>query len=820
MRKINFTADVLPHAIAIAVFLVVTIFFFKPVFLENKKIHQDDIQQWEGSSKALRDFRDETGEEGLWVPSMFSGMPAYLVNVQWGNQVVSYLKTVMAFWMPHPIGNIFLAFVSYYILLLAFGVRPYLAIAGAIAFGLSSYMIIGLSAGHNGRIGAIALMPLVMAGIHLVFTGKKFLGFGVTTAGFALHLRENHLQITYYLAIIVMIYGLVQLITYYKNKELSQWAKNVGLLIPAVIIAIGSFIGPLWGVTEYSAYSTRGKSELTTANNPEATNESGMSKQYAFEFSYGILEPMTLLIPQFYGGATSNFLVQNEDSETFKALANARDKELVNQLANYTSAYWGPQRMSAPYYAGAIIVFLFALGVAFADKKVRWWLVSLTVLGIVLSWGKSFEAFNYFLFDYLPGYNKFRSVTFALVIALFAMPLLGFIGLENVMTSGLNKAGKKKLLIVLGLTGGLCLLSLVFSGMLSFMRDIESQLPSWFVGALAEDRQNLLTSDAIRSLMFIIAAFVVIYFEVYKKLAPVFFYVFIIFMITIDLSVVDKRYLSQEQFQRKRGSMAFVKTEADEEILKDKSYYRVFTLGNSLSDTWNEAQTSYFHNSIGGYHGAKLNRYQDLLDSCLYRETAEFIQDAQSGNINFPAYGILNMLNTKYIKFGTARNAVMQNTAANGNAWFVDEVITAKSATEELKHVCNINTATTAVVDVSRFTVPNISADSLSDIRIVEHKPNYLKYEADANSNGLVVFSEIYYEKGWRAFIDSKETPILRANYVLRALPVPQGKHIIEFKFEPKAYFTGNAITTASSWLMLLVLLGSIGLSLRKRSEV
>ena len=303
MKKIDFVRDVLPHCVAIAIFLIVTFFFFNPVFLENKALNQQDIQQWEGSSKSMRDYRESTGDEPLWSESMFSGMPGYLVNVEWGNKAVSYLKGVLAFKLPHPICNIYLAFVCYYIMLCAFGIRPYLAIAGALAFGLSSYMVIGLSVGHSSRIGAIAFMPLVMAGIHLAFTDRRILGFGVTAAGLALHFRENHLQMTYYLMMIVGIYGLIQLILFIKAKRAVEFGKSIAVLLPAVLIAVGTFCGPMWAITEYTTYS-RGKSELTSTQITEQSE--GVGKTYAFQYNYAILEPMTLLIPNFYGGSSGN----------------------------------------------------------------------------------------------------------------------------------------------------------------------------------------------------------------------------------------------------------------------------------------------------------------------------------------------------------------------------------------------------------------------------------------------------------------------------------------------------------------------------------
>ncbi len=808
MKKINFKEHVLPHLVAVIVFLIVTISFFNPVFIDNKSISQHDIQQWEASSKSLRDYREATGEEGLWAPSIFSGMPAYLVNLEWSNGVIVAVKKILSVGLPHPVVNIYWAFLSYYILLLAFRVRPMLAIVGALAFGLSSYMIIGIAAGHNARIGSIAFMPLVMAGIHLAFTNKRILGFGVTSLGMALHLRENHLQMTYYLLLIVLVYGLVHFIIAVREKSILSFFKNLGVLIPAAILAVGTFIGPLWAISEYSEYSIRGKSELVSSAQPT----SGLSRDYAFAYSSGVLETITVMIPDFYGGSSSNFLVQDDESATYKALMQSGDNNMANQLARYTSAYWGPQSLTAPYYGGAITCFLFVLGIVFADKKYVWWLVSVSVLGIVLSWGSHFAGFNYFVFDYLPGYNKFRSVTFAIIILLFSMPLLGMMGLEKFFELGLNKETKKKLIIAFAFTGGLCLLVWLLAGMASFMREGELQLPAWFLNALKEDRRSLLKADAFRSFSFILAVFILLFFDVRKRISQFGFYAFLIFMMAMDLSLVDKRYFSADNYQRKRTSN-FVATAADQEIMKDKSVFRVYNLQEPFST---EGRTSYYHNSLGGYHGAKIRRYQDLYDSCLSEETNEFIADAQAGHLQFENYGVLNMLNTKYIMFGPDKGNIIPNPAANGNAWFVRDVVKVNSPGEELSKVCEVDTKNVAVIDNSKFQVQNIMMDSLSRIELTEMKPPFLKYESSSAEAGLVVFSEIYYPKGWIATIDGKEAPILRADYVLRALEVPAGNHQIEFKFEPKPYLIGNKITMASSWIVLLAFLGSIGWSLRK----
>ncbi|MBZ0245817.1 MAG: YfhO family protein [Cyclobacteriaceae bacterium] len=808
MRKINFIEHILPHLAAVIIFLIVTIFFFNPVFFDNKSISQHDIQQWEASSKSLRDYREATGEEGLWATSIFSGMPAYLVNLEWSNGIIVGIKKIFSVGLPHPVVNIYWAFLSYYILLLAFRVRPMLAIAGALAFGLSTYVIIGIAAGHNARVGAIAFMPLVMAGIHLAFRNKRLLGFAVTALGLSMHLRENHLQMTYYLLLIVLVYGLIHLLLAIREKSILPFFKNLGVLIPAALLAVGTFIGPLWAIGEYSEYSIRGKSELPSQEEPA----SGLSRDYAFAYSSGMLESITVMIPNFYGGSSSNFLVQDEGSATYKALMQSGDGETANQLARYTSAYWGPQSLTAPYYGGAIMCFLFVVGIVFADKKYVWWLVSVSVLGMMFSWGSNFEGFNYFVFDYLPGYNKFRSVTFAIIILLFSMPLLGMLGLEKFFEEGVNKETKKKLIIAFGFTGGLCLLIWLLAGMASFTREGESQLPAWFLNALIEDRKGLLRADAFRSFAFILGVFILLFFDVRKRISEIGFYAFLIFMVAMDMSLVDRRYFSIDNYQRKRTAN-FVATAADQEVMKDKSVFRVYNLQEPFSQ---EGSASYFHNSLGGYHGAKLRRYQDLYENCLGGETNEFISDAQAGNLQFANYGVLNMLNTKYIMFGPDKGNIIPNPEANGNAWFVSEVVNVNSPSEELAKVCEVNTRTTAVIDNSKFKIQSLAVDSLASIELVEMTPPYLKYQSSSSTGGLVVFSEIYYPKGWVAAIDGEEVPILRANYVLRALEVPAGKHQIEFKFEPKPYVIGDKITMASSWVLLLVVLGSIGWTLRK----
>jgi hypothetical protein len=811
MKKIRFSEHVLPHLIAVIVFLVVTVFFFNPLFFDNKSLQQPDIQQFTGGAKEIIDYRAQTGKEALWTNRMFGGMPAYLISVQWSNKPVAILKYVITLGLRHPVSNIFAAFIGYYILLLAFSVRPYLAIAGALAFGLSSYMIIGLAAGHNARIGAIAFMPLVMAGIHLVFSNKRWLGLGVTTAALALHLRENHLQITYYLLLIVIGYGIMQLVLAVKEKRTGSFIKNMTLLIPCAVLAASTVLGQLWAVQEYSAYSIRGKSELQslTQNN---TNTSALSKSYAFEYSNGIGEPLTLLIPNIYGGGSSNYLFMDQESKTYKALMSSGNEQMANQLARYSSSYWGPQSNTAPYYAGAIICFLFITGIALADKKYVAWLLPISVLGIAMSWGSSFESFNYFLFDYLPVYNKFRSVTFALLLALFALPLLGMLGLEKLLSMNWTQA-RKRIVWPVAALGGILLLLALTGGFGSFLREGEAQLPDWFVNALQKDRASLLKSDAWRSFWFIAIMAAILWARLQGYLKDVVVVVVLTLLTVIDMAGVSSRFLTKESYLRKRDTSFFAATEADNEILKDKSYYRVY----NLQGPFNEARTSYYHQSVGGYHGVKMRRYQDLYDSCLQQETSRMIDDLQKGSPAFDSYSILNMLNVKYITYGAQVDNVILNPSANGAAWFVKSIEPVNSPTEELQKVGTVSTRTEAVMDKSKFQIPAIEADSTASISLKDYSPSKLTYQSQSVANGLAVFSEIYYPKGWSATIDGKEVPMLRADYVLRALAIPPGNHTIVFEFRPAPYYTGNTITMASSWLVLIFLLGAIGLELRSR---
>ncbi|MCS6975040.1 MAG: YfhO family protein [Cyclobacteriaceae bacterium] len=796
MKKISFSRHVLPHLVAVAVFLLVTVILFHPVFFENKTVNQHDILQSKGASKALLDFREQTGEEGLWSPSMFSGMPAYLISVQWGYEAISWTKRILSLNLPSPVHNIYLSFLCYYILLLAFRIRPYLAIAGAVGFGLSSYLIIGMAAGHNARIGAIAFMPMVMAGIHLSFRRVRWLGFGLTTLGLALHLRENHLQITYYLVFIVLAYGLVQLVEAIQNRKVMSFIKTVGVLIPAVLLAAGSFFGPLWAINEYSRYSIRGKSELIKPNRT-VTPEDGLSKAYAFEYSNGIIEPLTLLVPNVLGGSSMQNLFEDDKSKIRQALQEQGIPYNPQQM--YQPSYWGSQPLSAPYYAGAIMVFLFLAGLWIADRRYVWWLAPVSLLAVLMSWGSNFSSFNYFLFDYLPGYNKFRSVTFALIIPIFSMPLLGLLAIERILNEGLRDDLKRKLLIAFGTAAGICLLLIVGAGLFSYLREGESNMPAWFVQALRDDRRSLLRSDALRALIFISLAFALLYFETIRTKSWLFFGG-LTFLITVDMIAVNKRYFTKANYISKRKQPVEMSA-GDRQVLADTTYYRVL----NLNGTMNDALTSYYHNSLGGYHGAKLKRYQDLYDSCITRDIEKLINSAQTGEPDFKSLHTLNMLNTRYIFYGNNRSNILFNPEANGPAWFVREIKAVNTPNEELAATCENDAKYTAVIDQSKFALSNIAYDSNATIRLTARRPNRMAYRTSTAVSSLALFSEIYYPHGWEASIDGQPATIIRSNYVLRALFIPAGEHRVEFIFRPRAWTVGNTVTRISAWLVVLV---------------
>ncbi len=816
MKNIDFKTQILPHLVAIVVFLLIVFVYFNPLFMDNKTVKQNDILQWKGGAHELLEYREKTGEEGLWTDAMFGGMPGYLVSTVFKGDLVQYIKKCTSLGLPRPASQSFIAMLCFYVLLLVFGVRPYLAIVGAIAFGLNSFNIINMEAGHNTKGWAIAYMSLVIAGVHLTLKkGKLLTGFTLTAVALALNFRVNHPQITYYLLFILLIYGLAILIDAVKEKQLVELSKRGAILILAAGLAIGTNFGRYWTVMEYSAYSQRGKSELKSTGEHASD---GLDRNYAFDWSNGMMETMTLLIPNYYGGASNQSL--DKKSNLGKALKKqgAAPQQIKQQLKSVPT-YWGPMPFtSGAIYAGALVCFLFVLGLFLVEKKYRYWLLAATILSIMLSWGKNFETFNYLMFDYFPMYNKFRAVSMTIVIALVTMPLLGFMALEKVFQMGFSKTLQKQILIAFGVTGGMALLTIALAGMGSFTGAVDAQLtsyPAWFLDALKADRESMMRSDAFRSLAFILLGVLAIYFYLKEKISQPIAIAIIGVLVLVDLWVVDKRYLNDENYAKNPEGDFFAPNAADNFIKQDKALsYRVFNLQNP----WNEARTSYHHKSVGGYHAAKIRRYQDLISAGLTTQTNTLVKNLQAGKADFTQAGLLNMLNTKYITFSPEAAGVIKNPNALGNAWFVGKVKLVNSPDEELENVETINTSTTAVVDVSKFKVAQQYGTS-GAVKLLDYKPNFLKYESNNTEKGMAVFSEIYYPVGWTATIDGKKANILRANYVLRALEIPAGKHTIEFMFAPKSYEMGNSIMLASSVILYLVLIASLVVGFIRKKE-
>ena len=810
MIKINFKQDVLPHLIAIAVFYVVTIVFFSPLVFEKKSLSQHDIKQGAGGAQELIEYAEQYGEQTLWTNSMFGGMPSYLMGMQQEGEVIVHLHRFLGLYLPHPASLVFIAAVCCYIMLVTMRVRSWLAIAGGLAFAFTGFSIIALMAGHNAKVAAVAYMPLVFAGVRLAFRKQMLWGFVLTALGMALELRSNHLQITYYLFLIILFFGISELVFAIRQKELPQFAKTVGILVVAVVIGIGCNLGRIWTVMEYSKYSTRGKSELTQ----ESGKTSGLDRDYAFQYSNGIMEPLFLFIPNFFGGSSQQPL--SVDSNLGKALMqNGVPKNQVKQYTSAVPTYWGSQPLTAPYYAGAILVFFLVLGLMNLSPRDKYWALAVLILGLMLSWGKNFSAFNYLMFDVLPGYNKFRSVTFTIIMTVWAMVVLGLMGAEKMLSEKFDKANQKKLFIAFSITGGFALLCVLFAGIGSYKGAIDEQLagqPAWFLNAIRADRADLLRSDALRSLIFVLGAAATIWLYLKGKLSQLPAAALVVALVLVDMFGVAKRFLNDDNYLRNKKSQ-FVMTKADGRILADKSEHRVLNLINPFND----GETSYHHHSIGGYHGAKMGRYQDLITEVLTEEHSRVISSLQAGRMTFEQIPALNMLNAKYFKFGAEASQVIPNPDANGNAWFVQEVVGVNGPDEEIATVKSLDSKRTAVIDQTKFDLPRASADSLARIALTEYLPNHLTYSVQSQQGGLAVFSEIYYPAGWEATIDGKPAEIIRANYVLRALQVPAGAKSIEFTFRPKSYYVGDKVSLASGSLLILMLLGCIGWSLKGR---
>ncbi|MGB3152049.1 MAG: YfhO family protein [Maribacter sp.] len=791
------------HFFVIVFFMVAALAYFHPV-LQGKVIYQHDIAQYTGMAKEQNDFRKKTEQEPYWTNSAFGGMPTYQLGANYPHNYIKKLDRLIRF-LPRPADYLFLYFIGFYILICCLKVDYRLAIVGALAFGFSTYLIIIIGAGHNAKAHALGYLPFLLAGIVLVFRKKYLSGFLLTAIAMALEIVANHYQMTYYFMLLVLVLGIVYLIEAIKKKELKHYFSSVGLLLAAVMLGIATNATGLMATKEYADWSTRGKSELTISPDGSAKdNTGGLSKAYITQWSYGVLESLNLFVPRLFGGASQENL--GEDSKSFNYLI---DKGLPRSSAlDFVSGiplYWGQQPgVSGPAYIGAIIFFLFVLGLFLVKSKHKWWLVLGTLLSLVLSWGKNFSVLTDFMIEYFPLYDKFRAVSSIQVILELCVPILAIITLKKIFITKVPTADKlNSLKYATGAVFGLGILLFVFKGMFDFIGPGDDRLRMTGLEELPEmlrlDRKAVYTSDLLRSLAFVLITALLLWFFIKEKVKMNLVLIAIGVLIVFDLVGVNLRYVNSDSFVSKRKMLEpFEPTAADKKILEDDGIFRVF----DQTDGFDSAKTAYFHQSITGYHAAKPAGMQDLFDFHVY-----------NGNLS-----VFNMLNVKYVvrQDEEGNSFPIENPNANGNAWFINNLKQVSSADEEIMALDSLNTKMTAVVNTGKFKNINrfdYQVDSTAYINLTDFKPNHLTYASSNPNAGVAVFSEMYYGNGWNAYIDGKLSGHFRVNYVLRALKIPEGKHTIEFKFEPKVVEQGSKITLASTALLGLILLGGIGFS-------
>jgi len=804
MKKIFQAA--LPDFFAVAAFVVLSFLFFSPL-MEGKVMVQSDMTHVKGMTQELELYKEQTGKIAMWTNSMFGGMPAYLVKGGRTNNIFHTLQSVFRLYLPfHTVGILFIYLLGFYFLLRVLKTMPFPAFIGATAFAFGSYNLIIIAAGHITKAYAIGYMAPVIAGILLTYQGKYVSGGLITLFATGIQIATSHFQIVYYTMLIVGVFILYKLYESFKEKEYKHFLISSAISFAAIAFSIVPNITNLWTVYEYGEYSTRGTAELSDASGQKSK---ALSKEYILnDYSFSISEPFALFIPNFKGGPSVSAL--STDSDMYKQLLkNGYPANEAEQVIDRMPTYYGPQVSTAgPVYAGAIVFFLFVFSLLLMKGIHRWWILTAIAFSIFLAWGKNFAILSNLFIDYFPAYGKFRTVSMIMVVTSLLIPFAAFIGLNSVLKA---EHTKKQLLEALKYsliaTGGLSLLVAIIGPLaIDFSSPSDSSLPAAFLKAMHNDRAGLLQADAFRSLGFILVTAVLLWAFIKEKIQQKHFFIALAVLILADLWVIDKRYVNESNFVTKRiQNSRYLPTSADAEILKDKAYYRVFNL--TVDNPFSDATTSYFHKSIGGYHGAKIKRYQDLIE----RQIAKNNMD------------VLNMLNTKYFIIpGNQRGSqiVNENPEALGNAWFIDSLIWVESPDQEMERLSSFQPSSQAIINKSFGNLPNINSFQSSAVGdtlfLSVYKPDELSYKSKASGSRFAVFSEIYYPKGWIAYIDGKESEIAQVNYVLRGLVIPEGEHTIEFKFHPKSYYLGHNLALGSSAIAVLLLLGGIFWNLKK----
>jgi len=823
--------NILSIIAAIIAFAAITLVYFSPV-LQGKLVKQHDIEMHKGMAQEIDNYRNVTGEQTLWTNAPFGGMPAWNISVQQkGNLTLPFYKA-LRIGLPQSLSSVFISMLGFFVLLLVLDCGFWISFIGAIAYGFTSYLFIVIGAGHNAKAMAMAYMAPVIAGVLLTYKGKYLWGCILTAFALAFEIRTGHIQITYYLLLIIVILIIAELISDLKNKQLGHFLKASLGLVVAAILGILTCSTTLYGNYEFGKETTRGKPVLTRN---EANQTKGLDRDYITQWSYGKGETWSLLIPNAKGGASAYIGKKNP------ALEKA-DRQFRDSIAQ-SSAYWGDQPgTSGPVYVSAIVVFLFVLGALTVKGKLKWALLIATLLSILLSWGKNFMGFTNFFLDYVPFYDKFRAVSMTLVIAEVTMPLLGFLGLTEIAKSPESfKQNLKKFYIALGITAGICLLFyLAPKAFFSFLSQNEAEqfaamskgkdgaLYANFATQLEDVRVAIFRKDTLRSLLFIILAAVPIFLYGKGKLKGQIAFPILAVLVLIDMFPIDKRYLNNNNFlPKQRVKNPYTESVADKAILSDNSLdFRVMDL---TKDMFNDASTCYFHKSLGGYSGAKLRRYQDIITQYLGGELNQLrgTKSIQEMMQVMAQLKVANMLNTKYVIYNPEAQPI-SNPFAFGNAWIANDIKWVDTPNDEIDAIANTDLQHTAILSkefAQQVGNYRLTDSILPQIVLTEYQPNKLTYRFSGVSTSstaadyLVVFSEIWTSKGWKMYIDGQEQPLLRANYLLRAALVPSGEHEIMMEYAPKAYKTGNTVTFASSLIMILGLIGAILFTIKKKKQ-
>ena len=817
----------LPDVVVVLVFAIISFAYFLVPVTQGKILFQHDASAGVGSAQELTEYQNRTGETTRWTNSIFGGMPTYQMSPSYqSTDGLSQVMNAYHLWLPDNVWFLFAYLLGFYILLRAFDFRQTLAALGSIMWAFSSYFLIIIAAGHLWKVMALAYLPPMIAGIVLAYRGRYLSGFIVTALFTAFEIKANHVQMPYYYLFIILFMVIAYLVKAVREKQLSGFMKSTGVVAAAAVIGIAINLSSLYHTWQYQKESMRGKSELVKKDAANQTS-SGLDRDYITQWSYGIDETLTLLVPNAKGGAT----VPLSKNATAMAKADPQIQSMIPQLYDAIPQYFGTQPgTSGPVYVGAFVLFLFILGLFIVRGSMKWALLAATVLSVLLAWGHNFMGFTNFFLDYIPMYAKFRTVASILVIAEFTIPLLAALALKKIVDEPEVLTKQMKFVYIsLALTAGVALLIALFPGMMEpFISDQERQMITSIQGMdgntantilsnIATMREAMVSADAWRSVIIILIGFALLFLYKMKKLRAEYMVICMAVLCLVDMWQVDKRYLNDEMFVPKsERDIPHQATSTDLAIMKDKSLdYRVLNLA---SNTFNENETSFFHKSIGGYHPAKLRRYQEMIDAYIAPEMQAAMQAiaAKNGNMQevdgAKVFPVLNMLNTKYFILPLQGGATMplQNIYAQGNGWFVDKINYVADANAEYAGVGKIDVRHEAVADKKFESVfgKAQSNDSTAKVKLVKYEPNNLQYTIESKKGGVVVFAEIYYP-GWTATIDGQPAELGRVNYILRALNVKAGKHTVVLDFHPTSISTTETIAYIAIVILLLAIAGA-----------